>query len=39
MIGPEMLREMEEQMVIIRARLKEAVDRQKSYADRKRTFR
>ena len=39
MIGPEMLKEMEEQMVMIRARLKEAVDRKKSYADRKRTFR
>ena len=39
MIGPKMLREMEEQMVMIHARLKEAVNRQKSYADRKRTFR
>ena len=39
MIGPEMLKEMEEQMVMICSRLKEVVDRQKSYADKKRTFR
>ena len=38
-IGLEMLKEIEEKMVMIRARLKEAVDRQKSYTDRKHTFR
>ena len=33
LIGPELIQEMEEQMTTIRARLKEAQDRQKSYAD------
>ena len=32
-VGPEMLREMKEQVIQIRQRLKEANDRQKSYAD------
>ena len=32
-IGPELIQEMEEQVVQIRQRLKEAQDRQKSYAD------
>lgn len=38
-IGPDLLKEMDEQMVLIKSRLKEAADRQKSYADRNRTFR
>jgi hypothetical protein len=38
-IGPELLKEMEEQMVKIRHNLKVAQDRQKSYDDRKRTNR
>lgn len=38
-VGPEMLKEMEEQIIQIRQRLKEANDRQKSYADAKRTPR
>ena len=33
LIGPEVVQEMEEQMTMIRRRLKEAQDRQKSYAD------
>jgi hypothetical protein len=39
MIGPELLKEMEEQMEKIRQNLKVAQDRQQSYADRKRTNR
>ena len=39
MLGPEMLQEMEEQMATIKQRLKEARDRQKSYADAKRIDR
>lgn len=39
MLGPEMLQEMEEQMATIKQRLKEARDRQKSYADTKRIDR
>ncbi|KAH9299675.1 hypothetical protein KI387_031357, partial [Taxus chinensis] len=35
-IGPEILTEMEQQVKLIRERLKEAADRQKSYADLKR---
>ena len=38
-VGPKMLKEMEEQIIQIRQRLKEANDRQKSYADAKRTPR
>ena len=38
-VGLKMLREMEDQMVLICSRLKEAVDRQKSYVDKKCTFR
>ena len=38
-VGLEMLKEMEEQITQIRQRLKEANDRQKSYADAKRTPR
>ena len=38
-VGPEMLKEMEEQIIQICQRLKEANDRQKSYADAKRTPR
>ena len=38
-VGPEMLQKMEEQVLKIRQRLKEANDRQKSYADAKRTPR
>ena len=33
LIGPEVVQEMEEQMTMIKGRLKEAQDRQKSYAD------
>jgi hypothetical protein len=33
MVGPELIQEMEEQVIQIRERLKEAQDRQKSYAD------
>ena len=32
-VGPELIQEMEEQVIQIRQRLKEAQDRQKSYAD------
>jgi hypothetical protein len=32
-VGPELIQEMEEQVIQIRERLKEAHDRQKSYAD------
>ena len=39
LVGPELLQEMEEQVVQIRKRLKEAQDRQKSYADARRTDR
>jgi hypothetical protein len=38
-VGPELIQEMEEQVVQIRQRLKEAQDRQKSYADAHRTDR
>jgi hypothetical protein len=38
-IGPDMLREMEQQVIHIKQNLKIAQDRQKSYADRKRTPR
>ena len=37
--GPELIQEMEEQVIQIRQRLKEAQDRQKSYADAHRTDR
>jgi hypothetical protein len=33
LVGPEAIQEMEEQMKTIRQRIKEAHDRQKSYAD------
>jgi hypothetical protein len=33
LVGPEAIQEMEEQMQTIRQRIKEAQDRQKSYAD------
>ena len=33
LLGPEAIQEMEEQMQTIRQRIKEAQDRQKSYAD------
>jgi hypothetical protein len=36
-IGPDMLKEMEEQVIQIKQNLKIAQDRQKSYSDRKRT--
>ena len=39
LVGPKLLQEMEEQVVEIRKRLKEAHDRQKSYADAHRTDR
>ena len=39
LLGPEMLQEMEEQMKVIKQRLKEAQDRQKSYANAKRLDR
>jgi len=39
MLGPEMLKEMEAMVKRVRANLKVAQDRQKSFADRKRTFR
>ena len=39
LVGPELLQEMEEQVVQIRKRLKEARDRQKSYVDAHRTDR
>jgi hypothetical protein len=32
-VGPELIQEMKEQVIQIRKRLKEAQDRQKSYAD------
>ena len=38
-VGPEMLKEMEEQIIQIHQRLKEANDRQKSYANAKMTPR
>jgi hypothetical protein len=38
-VGPELIQEMEEQMIQIRQRLKEAQDRQKSYVDAHRTDR
>jgi hypothetical protein len=38
-IGPDMLKEMEQQVIQIKQNLKTAQDRQKSYADRKRTHR
>eukprot|EP00253_Pinus_taeda_P023292 PITA_23292 len=38
-LGPEMLKEMEEMVKKVRANLKVAQDRQKSYADRKRNFK
>eukprot|EP00253_Pinus_taeda_P027707 PITA_27707 len=39
MLGPEMLKEMEQMDKKVRANLKVAQDRQKSYADRKRNFK
>jgi hypothetical protein len=39
MVGPEAIQEMEEQMQSIRQRIKEAQDRQKSYADAHRVDR
>eukprot|EP00253_Pinus_taeda_P020615 PITA_20615 len=39
LIGPEVVQEMEEQMTMIKKRLKEAQDRQKSYADAHRVDR
>lgn len=39
MLGPEMLKEMEAMVKRVRANLKVAQDRQKNFADRKRTFR
>jgi hypothetical protein len=38
-IGPDMLKEMEQQVIQIKTNLKIPQDRQKSYADRKRTPR
>ena len=38
-IGPNMLKEMEQQVIQIKQNLKIAQDRQKSYANRKRTIR
>jgi hypothetical protein len=38
-VGPELLKEMEEQMLKIKQNLKAAQDRQKSYADKNRTHR
>jgi hypothetical protein len=38
-VGPELIQEMEKQVIQIRQRLKEAQDRQKSYADAHRTDR
>jgi hypothetical protein len=38
-VGPELIQEMEEHVIQIRKRLKEAQDRQKSYADAHRTDR
>ena len=39
MVGPELLREMEEQMLKIKQNLKATQDRQKSYADKGRNHR
>eukprot|EP00253_Pinus_taeda_P012809 PITA_12809 len=39
MLGPEMLKEMEQMVKRVRANLKVAQDRQKSFADRKRNFK
>ena len=36
-VGPKLIQEMEEQVIQIRQRLKEAQDRQKSYADTHKT--
>lgn len=38
-IGLEMLREMDDQMRLIKEKLKQAVDRQKIYADKNQTFK
>lgn len=38
LVGPNILKEMEEQMVSIKAKLKEVADRQKSYVDKNKTF-
>jgi hypothetical protein len=38
-LGPELLKEMEEQMVKIKQNLKATQDRQKSYADKNKTYR
>ena len=38
-VGLDMLKKMEDRMVLIYSQLKEVVDRQKSYADKKCTFR
>ena len=38
-VGPEMLKDMEEQVVKIRKNLKIAQDRQKSYVDKNKNFR
>jgi ribosomal protein L21E len=39
MVGPELIQEMEKQVIQIRHRLKETQDRQKSYVDAHRTNR
>jgi hypothetical protein len=39
MVGPDLLREMEEQMITIKQNLKASQDRQKSYVDKGRTHR
>lgn len=38
-VGPQMLKEMEEQMKLIKDRLKEATDGQKSYIEKNKTFK
>lgn len=38
-VGPKMIKEMEEQMRVFKSRLKEATDRQKSYVEKNRTLR
>ena len=38
-IGPQLVKEMEQQVTLIRQRLREAQDRQKKYADAKRADR
>ena len=39
MVGPDLLREMEEKMLKIKQNLKASQDKQKSYADKDRTHR